>query len=431
MKIFFFILTVYLLIPAAALGQACEPLPPPTGNIVDVDTTNELVYGIVNANPGDTILVADGTYNLNGAYLWIDTPNLTLRSKSGNAGATILDGNYVTTEIVTIAASNVTIADLTLKRAYTHPIHVVPSSSGGSVNALMYNVHIIDPGEQAIKINQYNNFFADFGEIACSRIELTDAGRAHIRNNCYTGGVDAHQARGWVIRDNTIEGFWCEDGLSEHAIHFWRGSRDTVVERNVLVDNARGIGFGLTASGSGRTYSDNPCPDAEYVGHYRGIIRNNFIYQNRQELNESQYGFDCGICLAQACDTKVFHNTVVSTAAPFSSIEWRFSDTDATITNNLVSHNLRERGGARASLTSNLDYQPLSLFVDGAGGDLHLKENANVAIDKGVPIGDNLCYDDIDGDHRDIKPDIGADEIVESLNIKHLPMIPLLLLDDE
>jgi len=259
---------------------------------------------------------------------------------------------------------------------------------------------------------------------------LTDAGRANIRSNCYTGGVDAHQARGWVIRDNTIEGFWCEYGLSEHAIHFWKGSRDTVVERNVLVDNARGIGFGLTDSGSGRTYNDNPCTGAGYVGHFGGIIRNNFIFQNRQQLDESQNGFDCGICLAQACDTKVFHNTVVSRATPFSSIEWRFSNTDATITNNLVSHNLLERNGASASLTANLDHQPLSLYIDGAGGDLHLAENANVAINKGVPIGESLCYDDIDGDHRDITPDIGADEVVNSLNIKNLPLLPLLLLDD-
>jgi len=430
MKIFLFILATYWLIPAVAIGQVCEPLPPPTGNIVNVDTTSQLENAINTASSGDTILLADGTYNLNGVYLWIDTPNLTLRSKSGNAGAVILNGSYVTTEIITITASNVTIADLTLKRAYNHPIHVVPSSSGDIVNARIYNVHIIDPGQQAIKINQYDNFFADFGEIACSRIELTDAGRENIRNNCYTGGVDAHQARGWVIRDNTIEGFWCEYGLSEHAIHFWRGSRDTVVERNVLVDNARGIGFGLTDSGSGRTYNDNPCPGAGYVGHYGGIIRNNFIFQNRSQLHESQDGFDCGICLAQACDTKVFHNTVVSTATPFSSIEWRFSNTDATITNNLVSHNLLERNGASASLTANLDHQPLSLYIDGAGGDLHLAENANDAIDKGVPIGENLCYDDIDGAHRDITPDIGADEVVKSLNIKNLPLLPLLLFDD-
>jgi hypothetical protein len=184
------------------------------------------------------------------------------------------------------------------------------------------------------------------------------------------------------------------------------------------------------ASDIGRTYSDNPCPDAGYVGHYGGIIRNNFIHQKRQELQESQDGFDCGICLAQACNTKVLHNTVVSAATPFSSIEWRYSNTDATITNNLVSHNLRERDGASASLTANLDYQPVSLFVDGAGGDLHLAGDATVAIDKGSPIGDSLCNDDIDADLRDIKPDIGADEVARSPGMKNQILLLLLLLDN-
>ncbi|MCD6400417.1 MAG: hypothetical protein J7L73_00680, partial [Anaerolineales bacterium] len=118
-----------------------------------------------------------------------------------------------------------------------------------------YNVHIIDPGEQAIKINPVDNeHFPDYGTVACSHIELTDSGRTHIRNNCYTGGIDAHRARGWVVRDNLIEGFWCASGLSEHAVHFWKGSRGTLVERNDLDNNARGIGFGLIESGEGRTY---------------------------------------------------------------------------------------------------------------------------------------------------------------------------------
>ena len=121
---------------------------------------------------------------------------------------------------------------------------------------------------------------------------------------------------------------------------------------------------------------------------------------------------------------------MVSTAEPFSSIEWRFANTNATITNNLVSHNLLKREDASASLTANLDHQTLSLFVDGSGGDLHLAENANVAIDKGVSIGANLCSDDIDGDLRDTAPDIGADEVVKSLNINNLPFLPLLVLDN-
>lgn len=66
MRIFLFILAVYWLIPAAVMGQVCDPLPPPAGNIVNVNTIDELVNAINGANSGDTILLADGTYNLNG-----------------------------------------------------------------------------------------------------------------------------------------------------------------------------------------------------------------------------------------------------------------------------------------------------------------------------------------------------------------------------
>jgi hypothetical protein len=367
---------------------------------------------------GDTILVADGVYHLNGAYLQFDVPDVTLRSASGNRGAVILDGNYLTTEIIQIVASNVTIADLTLREAYYHPIHVMSTGGSTTNNTLIYNVHIIDPGQQAIKINPAGaGYYSDDGVIARSHIELTDAGRPQvgaINGSCYTGGVDAHQAQGWVIRDNLIEGFWCPTGLSEHGIHFWRGCRDTVVERNMPRDNARGVGFGLATSGSARTYPDNPCPGAGggYVDHYDGIIRNNFVFASRSELFASTDGFDSGISLWQACGAQVLHNTVASTQAPFSSIEWRFWNTDVDIINNLVTHNLMERDGATASLAGNLQNQPLSLFVDGSGGDLHLAATATVAIDQGVSVVSGLSDDDIDGDPRPIGSgrDIGADE---------------------
>jgi uncharacterized repeat protein (TIGR01451 family) len=400
----------------AHAGAFCPSLPPPTGNIIDVypSQADQLRSIVLNASAGDTILLHDGTYSLNGDYVWIRAPGLTMRSASGNREAVVIDGGYDTTEIITIAASDVTVADLALKRAATHPIHVTPDfvDTADIENALIYNVHIVDPGEQAIKINQNGGYYADGGVIACSHIELTDAGRPHV-SGCYTGGVDAHRARGWVIRDNVIEGFWCENGLSEHGIHFWTGSRDTLVERNVLIDNARGVGFGLLQSGDGRVYDDDPCPGADYVGHFGGIIRNNFVFASRPELFSSEYGFDCGICLAQACGTQVLHNTVASTQAPFSSIEWRWPNTDAEIINNLVSHNLQQRDGAGASLAGNLDGAPLSLFVDGAGGDLHLAESASWAIDRGVSIAGGLCDEDIDGDPRPTGGgrDVGADEV--------------------
>ncbi len=395
----------------------CPPLPAPTGNVVHVSTVAELQDAMSNLTPNTTILLADGTYDLHGAFLWFGAPGVTMRSASGNREAVILDGNYETDEIALVAASDVTIADLTLKRAIYHPIHVVATDDADTENTLIYNVHVMDPGQQAIKINQNSamTHFPDYGVVACSHVELTDEGRPHvwdINNSCYTGGVDGHQARGWVIRDNVIEGFWCEHDLAEHGIHFWTGSRDTLVERNTLINNARGIGFGLGQSGDQRVYGNNPCPGADYVGHSGGTVRNNFIFASRDALFFSESGFDCGICLEQACGTQVLHNTVASTGAPFSSIEWRWPNTNVEITNNLLSHNLRERDGAIASLAGNLENAPLSLFVDGAGGDLHLAAGASVVIDQGLAFADGLCDDDVDGGPRPMgpAPDVGADE---------------------
>lgn len=401
----------------ARAAKECAPLPPPPAGdtIVNVSTEAQLWNAVNAAQPHTTILLADGTYTLgaNGHYLWIDTPYVTLRSASGNREAAILDDNYSGTEIVTILASNVTIAGITIKRAGTHPIHVVSTETADTLNTLIYNVHIVDPGEQAIKVNPGSTgHYPDNGVIACSTIELTDAGRPHV-SDCYTGGIDMHQARDWVVRDNWIEGFWCSVGLSEHGIHFWRGCRDPIVERNVLRNNARGIGFGMATDGTARTYPDNPCPAASgYIDHYGGIIRNNFIFANRAELFASADGYDNGISLWNACEVKTYHNSVISTQAPFSSIEWRYPNTSVHLVNNLVSHNLRARDGATAVQAGNLTNAPLTLFVDGSGGDLHLLPSAAAAIDQGAVLSAGLCDDDIDGDPRPIGParDIGADE---------------------
>jgi parallel beta helix pectate lyase-like protein len=405
---------VWLLAPSARAGL-CPPLPAPPGNVVDVTPAQAgQLAGIVgSAGSGDTIRLADGTYLLNGGLLHFSTPGVTLRSASGNRDAVVLDNDYQGGDLILIRASNVTIADLTVRRAWYHPIHVTPASSHVT-GTLIHNVRVVDPGEQAIKINAdgTQTLFVDDGVIRCSRIELTDAGRPQIRNNCYTGGVDAHRARGWRIRDNVIEGFWCPSGLSEHGIHLWTGSRDTVVERNQIRNCARGIGLGLGSATPGRTYLDNPCGGAANIGHYDGVVRNNFVFANDDRLfDQGAGGFDLGIGLEQACGARVLHNTVVSTRPPFSSIEGRFANTVATMTNNLMSHNLRPRDGASLTLAGNLQNAPPALFVDAVlAGDLHLVDGAAAAIDQGAFVPAGQADEDIDGDRREPSRDIGADE---------------------
>jgi hypothetical protein len=258
--------------------QSCSPLPPPTGPTIEVAPSEvaQLRAVVANAASGTTILLQDGTYDLSSgdekSRLSFETANVTLRSRSGNRDAVVLDGNYGTSELISIYASNVTIADLTLMRAYNHPIHVSGFAGNPISGILIHNLRIVDPREQAIKVNPNVDGYVDNSTIECCSIELTDTGRTHVNpdsGGCYTGGIDVHQAQGWVVRRNRIEGFWCDTGLSEHGIHFWKCSRDTLVEENVIVDCARGIGFGLTSSGSCRTYPDDPYPGCRFQRPHR------------------------------------------------------------------------------------------------------------------------------------------------------------------
>ena len=400
------VFVIVLMASVHAVAQTpCSPLPQPSGPIIEKWPTDagNLRATIAGAAAGTTILLHDGFYDMSGGdsshRLIFSTPGLTLRSASGNREAVILDGGYVTGELVSIQASDTTIADITLSRAYYHPIH----ASGPDApieNILIHNVHVIDSGEQAIKVNPVGVGTVDHSTLECSHLELTDTGRPFIRNNCYTGGLDAHLATGWLVRRNLIEGFWCDDGLSEHGIHMWRQCADTVVEENLVVDCARGIGFGL---GSG------------VDGHTRGIIRNNFVAAGDPDLFTSSSGFDSGISLWGADDAQVYHNTVASTQAPSaSSIEWRYISTAVTLANNLVTNRIWDRGGM-SYLSTNTEYAPLSLFADVAAGDLHLVDPTSSPVDAGTALAAGLGDTDFDGLVRDAAPDIGADEIGQPL----------------
>ncbi len=188
----------------------CDPLPAATGNTVEIwpAQASILRQSVADAATGTTLLLHDGTYDLgcgdSGCRLVFDTPGVTLRSFSGDREAVILDADYQTNELISIYASDIVIADITLMRAYDHPIHI--SGPGAPISAiLIHNVQIIDPGQQAIKINPDGSGLGvtNNSTIECSYIELTDAGRAQIRDECYTGGIDGFEL-GTTSRWSTI-----------------------------------------------------------------------------------------------------------------------------------------------------------------------------------------------------------------------------------
>jgi hypothetical protein len=383
--------------------------------MVTENMVGQLPQIVSDAASGTTILLEDGFYDLSQAnVLHFTTPDVTIRSASGDRDGVVIDADYAIGEILLIAADDITVADMTLQRATWHPIHVTGKSDSNTERTVIYNVKVIDPGQQAIKINDsFEDYHSDNGLVACSSVTMTDAGRQAV-SDCYTGGIDAHSAWGWEVRDNYFEGYWCDAGLSEHAVHFWVTGRDTYVHNNVIVDCARGIGFGLGSNGNGneRVYGDDPCPGASYLGHVDGVILNNTIFAGRPELFSSQFGFDSGVALEQACGAQVYHNTVVSLQQPFVSMEYRFPNTDVIIKNNLVTHSITQRDGGQAELEANIENADLSNFVDANGGNVHLADGA-AAINAGVLLPAGHSDVDIDYDPRDAAPDAGADEYID------------------
>jgi hypothetical protein len=404
----FFLTVAALLLPGPSPGT-CGPLGAASGPTIRVRPaqSGSLPAIVSRAPAGATILLADGTYRL-GRTLVVSTAGLTIRSSSGRPGAVVLDGSYATGDLVAVAASNVTIAELTLTRASYHLVHIVPRDGGPTLRGVrLYRLRLIDGAEQFVKINPNaaRSAFVDAGRVECSTFRLTDRGRPHVPSDflpCYTGGIDAHGARGWIVRLNRFEDIRCREGLAEHAVHFWTGSRDTFVERNTIVDCARGIGFGLGERTEwARRYADEA--GAGYIGHYGGLIRNNVVV--------ARTAMDTGIGLEQARGARVYHNTVYANPRAggyFSSLDYRFPNTTADLRNNLVTK-ITARDGGTARLAHNVESVPARWFRNPARLDFHLSPLATGAIDRGVPV--SAAGLDIDGTpHAVGPPDIGADE---------------------
>jgi hypothetical protein len=95
-------------------------------------------------------------------------------------------------------------------------------------------------------------------------------------------------------------------------------------------------------------------------------------------------------------------------AAFFSSIDYRFGRTHATIQNNLVGR-ITARDGAGSTVDHDLEGTPASYLVDPQQGDFHLTAAASNAIDQGVAPA--KAGPDMDGEpHTRGAPDVGPDE---------------------
>lgn len=357
-----------------------------TGEIVNVASTEELWAAFIQSNEQGgnmTILIEDGIYEVASStnYPFLTGSNMVIRSASGNRDACVLSGQGMvdvapaTETCLSLQGDNITVADLTIRNVGNHGISMIGDGN------LLHNIKFQDCFEQMVKGNNVGDG-ADNCILQCCYFEYT----AGLGPQWYIGGIDIHAGNNWIVRDNFFSGISSPSNQeAEHAVHFWQESGDNIVERNVIVNCDRGIGFGLGSS-----------PNSG------GVIRNNFIYNDGQSIFH-----DVGIGLESSPNTEVYNNTIHIEYT--NAIEYRFEATsDVQIRNNLCNRPITSRDGGSGSLSNNYEEALADWYADPSAGNLRLVNLIPEVWDMGVELDE--VSNDIDQNPRDGIPDLGAHE---------------------
>ncbi len=357
-----------------------------------VSDFRELINAISAATEGDEILLEDGVYNIESGFsaIGIGVNNITIRSKSGVRENVVINGRGMFADEhhgFWVGADDVTICDLTIQNVRYHCIQTATKTDRLHVK----NCVLRDAGEQLFKVPADFSDPCENGVIENCLFEYTSG----IGPQWYIGGIDCHFAKNWIVISNVFKYIRSPDAnLAEHAIHFWNGSEGTIVEKNLIINCDRGIGFGLG--------------DSKHEG---GIIRNNMIYHSKYTTHDLG---DVGIGLESSTNSIVANNTIYFENDYPNAIEYRFVSTNNVyISNNLTNRAIASRNGGSGELVTNVSSAFSSWFVNVKEGDLHLiSENISSVINKGTNIPE--VFEDFDGDTRpqNNKFDIGADEYI-------------------
>lgn len=352
----------------------CKWTAPTTAATRVVRNIRELNAAVVSAQPGTTILLADGEYRLNQS-LDIKAPDVVLRGESGDPSKVILRGGGMVDDAVGVAISvsapRVTVADLTVGHVKYHGIQVRGEQFAHQFT--MHQVRIVDTGQQLLKGSTADGKYADSGLVACSTFEYTTSAPSD-----YTNGVDVLGGRDWVVRDSRflrIRGPQNIGWKAGPAILFWAHSQNTLVERNVIIDSFRGIAFGL---GEPTALAR---PSETNYDHKNGAIRNNIVWNLNPWADE-------GIEANAAAGFGMDHNTVIHQGSLPWSISIRFAQSNGKVRNNLLSKTIILRDGAHAGTKGNVEEAGPSWFVDPAGANFRLALPGRPAVDAGIPLVD-------------------------------------------
>jgi hypothetical protein len=311
-------------------------------------------------------------------------------------------------EGVVIEHDGIQVRDLTLQEFYFNAIHVRAESDADAF--VISNVKTLNIGERHIKGSRDSNDASKVSDDGL--IEKVYMVQTHEDTNPdYIGGIDMMNVRMLIIRDCVAEGIVGAQNGGNAAIFLWNGIMDVLIERNKIVGCAKGIALGNPSMSKG----NNPAGDHHAIG---AMIRNNFVKRGAWTT-----GNNIMLELASVKNVSVYNNTLYSENAQyFRSISF-FEASPGLNSGNILGYNLIRgvifdpaNGKGWKSIGNLIDDKGETIvsnwFANAGEGDLHLTQNARVAVNKAALIPE--VKEDFDQTIRPggSSPDLGANEFI-------------------
>ncbi len=398
------VLLALLAQPAAAGRPEWMPEAPPlpvTGRVVEVATVEELDHAVRQAHDGDTIMVADGTYQLDHLLHLRGRKNVTIRGASGGPSKAVITGaGWDAREgrfdlLVLHGCSDITVAHLTFTETQSYGIKLenTPLNGRGLENIQIYDCEFYNIGTRMVKGTGGEHEPVVGGSIRYCHFENTKVPpKSWLFDGDYISAIDCMRLVDWTISDNSFRNIRGANGGGRGAVFVWVDSKNVVTERNVFVGCDRSIAYG-NPSGSNQ--------DPQSYHNTGGIIRNNFVVA----------GADKGIEICWANGVKVYHNAVLADVGKGWGIHYHWNELrDVHVANNLVRGRLLgDAAGVmvEGNLTRGIEN---GWFRQPQEGDLHLTAAAKAAMNVRSRLPE--CSEDFDGEARSANADVGADEYV-------------------
>jgi hypothetical protein len=380
--------------------------------IVGVSTYPELYSACQNAEPGDTIIVAKGTYTINDGKSRIMITNrpgpVLVRGKTGDPGDVIIEGLGQDDETVQMIfnldnTQEWTFESLTTRNSYYHGFKF----DRASTNCTLRNIIMRDHGESGVKgtsdpaAGTYpDNLTVEHCDIGFS------PGGGGTRSVCE--GIDGVGVNYWKIQHNRFVNIQKKvgDGVA-YAVFTKGNSSFTEINANRFEDCFIAASFG----GGGTDPKFFRDSDQTYE-HRHGFIMNNLMIRS----------LDAGVYINKGTDTRIYHNTLFDCEL---TIQVRFTESSAEVLNNLIKRSpdnpnepvIRIRDGATVSWdTANLAASDLD-FTGPTGSsdriDLHLTPGS-IAIGKAIGLFAALIDYDGVARPRGTEYDVGAYQFVQA-----------------